>query len=257
MVQLPIRESSVGLLYLPRGRFLQVASLGFRTFLADLIYLWSIQYYGDLDNSDRSAFLEHVYGQVITRLDPRYLDPYLVGALILVVEQGDLKAALSLLDRGMAANPDKWILPYEAGFWAYDVGKDFPRAAEYFAKAMKIPGAPPSTRRLHAEMFNKRGDKITSLRLWKEVLEAAQDENVRTVAANHVHDLAMEIDLKTIQTALLAYRRRTARWPPSLGTLVTAGYLARLPLDPEGEPYSYSPRSGEVKPKTGFRLRHR
>ena len=148
-----------------------------------MIYLWSIQFYGGYsDRMDRFGYLNHIYGQVITGLDPRYVDPYLVGALILVVEKKDVKAALELLDQGIAANPDAWLMPYEAGFWAYDTAHDFDRAAEYFRRTLEIPGAPASTRRLHAGMLEKKGDKATSLLLWSGILEDAGEDRVRATA---------------------------------------------------------------------------
>jgi tetratricopeptide (TPR) repeat protein len=245
------------LLYLPNGRFLRVASLGYPTFLADLIYLWSIQHYGTYREQDRFLYLEKVYGEVIAQLDPRYVDPYLVGALILVVEKGDVQAGLRLLDQGMEANPDEWILPYEAGFWAYDTAKDYELAARYFHQATQIPGAPPSTRRLHAEMFNKRGDKKTSLALWREVLETAEDQKVLAIAANHVHDLTLETDLGRLQEAIAAFRRARGVNPPELASLARAGILDEVPADPDGNSYEYDPRTGEVRPVIQFRLRRR
>ncbi|MFQ5669642.1 MAG: tetratricopeptide repeat protein [Acidobacteriota bacterium] len=243
------------LLYLPNGRFLQVASLGQTTFMADLVYLWSIQYYGTYQNEQRFAFLEHVYSKVISRLDPRYVDPYLVGALIMVVEKKDVEAALRLLDQGMKSNPDQWILPYEAGFWAYDTAHDYARAADYFRRAMAIPGAPPSVRRMHAELFNKKGDKSTSLALWKDILETAEDENVRAIAAKHVHDLTLEVDLQHLREAVAAYRRARGRYPPRLSSLVAMGLLKALPVDPEGNAYRYAAQTGEVQAASRFRLR--
>jgi len=257
LVAHPLQRDPAGrLLYLPNGRFLRLAALGHPTLLADLIYLWSIQYYGAYRGADRFAFLDHVYGSVIARLDPRYVDPYLIGALIMVLEKQDLEAGLRLLDQGMAANPDEWILPYEAGFFAYDIGHDYPRAAAYFERALSIPGAPASVRRLHAEMFNRHGDKERSLALWREVLRDA-DPKIAAVAANHVHDLAIEVDCARLGGALAVWRERHGRWPPALDTLVADGLLASEPLDPDGRPYFYDPASGSVTSATPFRLRRR
>src|SRR6267143_989568 len=65
-----IRRSSGAhpLLYLPAGKYMKVMALGFDGLLADLIYLWSIQYYGNYDIQDRYDYLEHIYDEVITEL---------------------------------------------------------------------------------------------------------------------------------------------------------------------------------------------
>src|SRR6266850_3984632 len=93
------------LLYLPSGKHLKVMALGFDGILADALYLWSIQYYGNYDIKDRYANLEQIYDQVITELDPHYLDPYLVGALIMSAEARQPEMALRLLDKGVNNNP--------------------------------------------------------------------------------------------------------------------------------------------------------
>ncbi len=251
------RDPGRRLLYLPKGTFLRAASLGYPTFLADLLYLWSIQHYGSVSADERFLYLEHVYGQVIARLDPRFVDPYLIGALILVAEKRDVEAGLRLLDQGMEANPDEWILPYEAGFWAYDTARDYERAAAYFKRAMEIPGAPPSTRRLHAEMHNKKGDKQTSLALWSEVLAGTDDARVRAIAANHVHDLTLEIDLAGLNEAVSMFRERHGRPPGQLQDLVRAGLVPEIPRDPDGGEYLYDRRTGTVSATAAFRLRRR
>jgi len=244
------------LLYLPNGRFLKVASLGYPTFVADMIYLWSIQFYSGYGNRvDRFAYLEHIFGEVITGLDPRYVDPYLVGALILVVEKQDVESALALLDQGIAANPDDWLMPYEAGFWAYDTAHDFDRAAEYFRRTMEIPGAPASTRRLHAGMLNKKGDKVTSLLLWSGILEDADNDSVRTTAANHVHDLQIDVDVARLDELAVNFLGLRGRTPRGTGELVAAGLLQGVLLDPDGRPYVFDPVTGKASSTTSFRLR--
>ena len=57
------------MLYLPSGKYLRVVSLGFPQVLADMIYIWSIQYYGNYEAEDRFKYLEHIYGGVISELE--------------------------------------------------------------------------------------------------------------------------------------------------------------------------------------------
>src|SRR5437867_10864498 len=82
------------LLYLPSGRYLKVAALGFDGLLADVIYLWSIQYYGDYAIADRYDNLEQIYSKVIAELDPHYIDPYLIGSMIMTAEARQPEKAL-------------------------------------------------------------------------------------------------------------------------------------------------------------------
>ncbi|HET8946841.1 MAG TPA: tetratricopeptide repeat protein [Candidatus Polarisedimenticolia bacterium] len=232
------------LLYLPSGRYLQIASLGFDALLADALYLWSIQYYSNYDIADRYDYLEHIYKDVITELDPRYLDPYLIGSMIMTAEAQQPEMALRLLDKGIEKNPDQWILPFEAGFTCYQTLKDYTRAARYFDLALTIPGVPPIVQRFKAEMTRRAGDIRDSLQEWAAIHEAATDEYVRTIAWNHVHDLRVQVDLEDLQGAIALYQSRTGRLPAGLAALAAAGIVPATPRDPEGHPYLYDPRTG-------------
>ncbi|HEV8121902.1 MAG TPA: hypothetical protein VGQ67_12970 [Candidatus Polarisedimenticolia bacterium] len=232
------------LLYLPSGRYLKTVALGFDGLFADVLYLWSIQYYSNYAIADRYDYLEHIYQDVISELDPRYLDPYLVGALIMTAEARQPEMALRLLDKGIERNPDSWILAFEAGFLCYDDLKDYTRAGRYFERAMAVPGAPPLISRFEADMSRRAGDLHASLREWTEIRDGSQDVYVRTVSWNHIHDLAVQIDLQDLQEAVAAFRTSAGRAPYALAELQAHGLLKRPPIDPEGRPYLYDARTG-------------
>ena len=242
------------LLYLPSGKYLRVMALGFDGLLADVLYLWSIQYYGNYDIRDRYDYLEHIYDQVITELDPHYLDPYLIGALIMTSEARQPEMALRLLDKGFERNPDQWIMPFEAGFLCYDDLHDYQRAAGYFERALRVPGVHPLVRRLYAEMYNRAGDKRTSLREWSEIYQTSTDDYVRNVAWNHVHDLKVSVDVADLTDAVAGFRARHGRPPRRLQDLLASGLLGVLPRDPEDRDYIYDPENGVVRYRGGLVL---
>ena len=244
------------MLYLPSGKYLRVVALGFDEIVADIIYLWSIQYYGNYRIEDRYAYLDHIYGQVITELDPRYLDPYLVGSLIMNLEARDPEAALRLLDKGIERNPQRWILAFEAGFLCYNDLRDYGRAATYFEKALRADDVHPLVRRLYAEMYNRAGDRRTSLREWREIYETAGDEYVRNTAWNHVHDLTVAVHLADLREAAAAFRERRGRWPRRLEEIVGEGLMAALPPDPEGRGYLYDPGTGRIEYRGSLVMAH-
>jgi len=234
------------MLYLPSGKYLKVAALGFDGLLADVLYLWSIQYYGNYAIADRYDYLDQIYDTVITELDPHYLDPYLVGSMIMNVEAKRPETALRLLDKGIAANPGKWILAFEAGFICYNELRDYRRAAGYFEQALRAPDVHPVVRRLYAGMYDRAGDPRASLREWAEIYDTAGDEYVRSVAWNHVHDLKVRVDLMDLDAGVGRFRALRGRAPRDLDELVAAGVLPAIPLDPEENQYRYTPRDGRV-----------
>jgi tetratricopeptide (TPR) repeat protein len=239
------------LLYLPSGKHLELASLGQASLVADAIYLWAIQYYANYGREDRYRWVEHVFGEVIAELDPHYVDAYWLGALILSVEARDLEAALRLLDRGAAANPEAWVLPYVAGWECAHAG-DYARAEAYFERARLVPGAPAVVRRLVAGMIDRAGDARRALAAWKELrADPRSDAATLAIAQRQIRELQVRVDLADLRAALDRFRIENQRFPSGLEELVRRAYIASVPRDPSGASYVYDPGTGRVSSSAG------
>jgi len=247
----PARSAAEELLYLPNGKHLRLISMGQAPLIADLIYIWAIQYYSNYERSDRYRYVEHVFGDVIAELDPHYIDPYWLGALIMTVEAQDLEAGLRLLDKGIAANPDQWILPYLAAWECYR-GGDYDRAAAYFTAASEIPSAPFAVRRMRAGVVARAGDLRMALGLWEDVRNDPQSDAASVaIAERQVRNLRARIELRELQSAVDRFRTENARYPASLEELRQQGYTRVPPLVLHDGEYAYDPRTGRVSSTAG------
>jgi tetratricopeptide (TPR) repeat protein len=234
------------LLYMPNGKYLKAISLGHAPLLADFVYLWAIQYYSDYNQEDRYRYVEHVFGDVIGELDPGYIDPYWLGALILTTDGKDEEAGLRLLDRGFEKTPSAWILPFLAGWECQRIGQ-FDRAAAYFDRAAKVPGAPPEIFRMKAGMTARTGNLKEAIARWRDVLnDPRNNAEARAIAERQIRTLTVRADVQDLDAAIVTYRERHDRLPRSLDELVKAGILTALPSDPDGNPYAYDPTAGTV-----------
>jgi tetratricopeptide (TPR) repeat protein len=243
------KQPGASIIYVPSGKFLKFATFGYRALAADLLYLWAIQYYSTPTIDDRFDHLDHIFA-IINELDPRFQDPYEVGALIAVQEARDLRAAFAILDRGAANNPDQWVYPFNAGHVALMTVKDYPLAEKYFAQTMKIPGAPDFVERLRANAMFKKGDLETSWQTWLDIYKRAPDERTKRIASNHLYNVKATIDGTTLEAAAAKYRDRFGRFPADLATLVRTGFAAELPKDLDGNDYVYDAAAGKVKTVT-------
>ncbi len=234
------------IIYLPSGKYLKYATFGYSSLAADIIYLWAIQYYGSYDIPDRFKYLEHIFS-IIAELDPKYTDPYEVGALIAVYDAHDPELAYKILDMGLQKNPEMWIFPFQAGHIA-QMQKDFERAREYYRKAMEIPGAPPIVKRLYANAAYKTMDYAEAWQMWKEVYETAKEDWVKEIAYNHLYRVKSTVDTEALSQAVKKFKEKYGRWPEDLNSLVRAGLLREVPKDLDGKDYLYDPKTGEVKP---------
>jgi len=237
------------IIYVPTGKYLKFASFGNSAMMADLIYLWAIQFYSNYYIQDRFDYLEHIFS-IISDLDPRYLDPYEIGALIAVYEAKDVELAFKILDMGLEKNPGQWIFPFQAGHYAQMFLKDFIIARDYYEKTMKIEGAPSQTERLAANASFKMMDYETAWQSWREIYQTATDDRVKKIAANHLYNVKASRDIELIKKTLDLYSEKFDRQPLNLGQLVREGFLSSVPKDMDEKDYIYNPQTGEVRTAT-------
>jgi len=235
-----------GVVYVPTGPYVKAASFGFSSFLADVIYVWAIQYYSNPNIKDRFDHFRRVFG-IIAELEPRWIDPYEVAALIAQYDSGDPELALKMYDDGAARNPGQWIFPFNAGHYARLQLKDYDRAREYFKKAAEIPGAPELVKRLYADAAFKAMDYETSWAIWKEVHDTATDPQIKQIASNHLYQVKAAVDIAALKSALARFREIRGRPARTLDELAAAGLIRSVPLDYDEKEYVYDPQTGDVR----------
>lgn len=233
------------IIYIPSGKYLKYATFGFPELAADLIYLWSIQYYSDYSIPDRFDYLDHIFS-ITAELDPKYLDPYQIGAIIAIFEAKDLDLAFKILNRGFEKNPDQWLFPFLAGHYAQMLGNDFKLARSYYKKAMEIEGAPEFTKRLYANAAFKSSDYQTAWEDWLDIYKNAPDERTKNIASNHLYNIKATVDKIELDKAIGQYREKFGHNPEDLSRLVQTGYINRVPQDLDNNDYIYDPDTGEV-----------
>lgn len=234
------------IIYIPSGKYLKFATFGYSSFIADLIYIWAIQYYSNYSIPDRYDNLDHIFS-IIAELDHRYLDPYEIGALIAVHEAKDLSLAFKILDRGLEKNPDQWIFPLQAGHYAQMMTKDYELARKYYKKTMEMDGAPVITRRLYANAAFKIMDYKTAWENWLEIYKTTEDERIKKIASNQLYQVKTAIDVKVIKEAIEKFKERFGRNPTEQAQLVKHGLLDSLPKDLDGKEYIYNSQTGEIR----------
>ncbi len=132
-------EQELGLF--PSGALIGQASCGFSNLVADLLWLRAIQYYGKHKQEDMIFDQTgHVF-DVLTDLDPLFVEAYRFGALVLVGEADARQEGYALLRKGIRNNPTDGSLYFDLGFHHF-------LAEEYGAAAgTRRTGRGSSTRR--------------------------------------------------------------------------------------------------------------
>jgi tetratricopeptide (TPR) repeat protein len=230
---------------LPSGKSLKILSFGYRNLAADMLFIWSIQFYSTYYLINRYDFLERVY-DTITDITPQYKEPYVIGSMIMALEAQDIPMALRLLDKGSRQNPEEWIFDHDAGYYCYKYLKDYKKAEYYYNLAAAKPGAPAFIKRMNAHMVYLHDDPKVAYQMWLDIYNHARDTLEKDSAFNHLYQIKVENDLPLLKGSIGAFRQKFGRWPADLTELVSTGMMARLPKDFAGADYVYDPGQGAV-----------
>jgi hypothetical protein len=176
-------------LYLPSGKFVEQASVGYHQLAADLVWFQAVQYFGGYAKSEHSlAYFEGLI-DIVTDLDPHFIFPYIFGSVVMAQDMGELEHGVELLKKGMRCNPQQWSLPFEIGFLNYVVHGDADVAMHYFSLASKLPGGGDRGQRFAAFAAAKVGRVETSIRMWEELAATTDQPYMREMAKRYIGEL--------------------------------------------------------------------
>src|SRR3989337_1677296 len=158
-----------GWLFLPEARYLKPMLLGFHGAAADLLWIQIVQYVGTHVETDMKFPQLAKALDLATSLDPPFLEPYRFGGLYVLYLARQPEAGVSLLEKGAAANPDRWELPHDLGRYYYLEARDYPQALQWWERAAKLRGRPDYLPRFVARLYAKTGHEETALELWLDL----------------------------------------------------------------------------------------
>jgi hypothetical protein len=233
--------------YLPEGKYLRIASLGFRELAADLLWLQVIQVMGQRKLSKDDGHWLYLAVDRITTLDPKFVRAYEAGSLALCTLVVLPEESNRLLEKGMHHNPQEWKLPFLLAINLYfEIGDD-KQAAEAMAKAASLPGAPDGLARLAAKLFVSAKSPQQAVDFLSKVYEETADENVKKLLEIRLKESIVERDLQILEEAVRRYLEKYSRRPSRLEDLVGPGLLSALPDEPFGGRYLYESATGTVR----------
>jgi hypothetical protein len=224
------------------GALLKKLSFGYDSLLADIYWTRVVQYYGSRVGLAQAKFdLLQPLLEITTTLDPKLIVAYRFGAIFLSEPEpmgaGRTDYAVALVKRGIAANPDQWVLYHDLGFLYYWRLKDYADSAATYSAGSKLPNAPLLMKLMAARVAEKGGSIETSRMIFAELYESSKDPRVREAALKQLRGLKALEDEMHLDDSIGEYQKRFGRKPAALRELVAAGLLPHVPVDPLGFPY--------------------
>lgn len=238
-------------------------SLGFNAMAADWYWMRTLQYIGRKLNTHEGALqiddLSDLNLKILapllentTTLDPKFLAAYEYGAIVLPAV--DVEAAIKLIRKGIAANPQAWRLHSYLGYIYWQQNR-FQEAGEAYAAGARIQGAPGWMSAMSAQMATKGGSRETARAIYQNMYRQTDDEQMKKLSLARLQQLQSLDEMDALRSLLNAQRARAGTCPRSWrevapGLLRAARFQTdstAAPLDPSGVPYVIRPDNCEAE----------
>src|SRR3989441_12918715 len=168
-------------MYLPQGEHFKIAVLGYQHVVADLLWIQAIQAMGERQVTEEAGHWIYRAVDVITTLDPKFARVYEAGGIALVTLVVLVEESNRILEKGIKHNPDYWALPWLLGFNYYYELHDDTKAADYIARASRLPGAPEYLAPLAARLYVSAREPQVAIDFLARMYEQTSDENVKQI----------------------------------------------------------------------------
>ncbi len=191
------------LLYLPNGKYLKPAVLGYDLITADYLWLKTIGYFGGHYMADKKyPWLAHILN-LVTDLDPRFRAAYYFGGIVLAIETQQVDESTALLKKGMRNFPAVWKFPFFVGFNYFYYKGDAATAAAYISRAATLPESPEYLPRLAASLYAKAGRTEDALAFLETMERTVEDERLRSNIRRKIEDLLAGRTPKSLDQILM------------------------------------------------------
>jgi hypothetical protein len=226
-----LRPYDVGIV--PSAATLRWLSLGHPTLAANLMWLRAVQYIGDPHGEERGWSKLYPMVDTLTDLDPGHGYAYQVaGTLLTGFDQ--VPESNAILEKGMKAVPDRWILPFLRAYNAFWFDDDWAKAGRYAELAARAKGAPPHVRHYALAFYVKGQRADAAVAFLEQLLAESHEPETRAAVEAQLQQARLERDAARVDAAVRAWREHAVVGPLHLGQLVEEGLLPAVPADPFG-----------------------
>jgi hypothetical protein len=218
--------------YLPSGRSLRAASLGFEPMVADLLWVKAVLLFGERYASGDDSWYPWLFHMtdLATDLEPQFKAAYKMGGTMLRTDGVFSEQSSLIFQKGMLAMPNEWYFPFAVGM-NYHMTQNQPAiAARYVRRAAETGRGPLYLRNLAASLLSDSNQMEVAERFLLEELKALPPGTARNVATAKVYEIRYEIAMREANKTIAAYREQEGRLPSQPSDISEAGFT--LPPDP-------------------------
>lgn len=220
---------------IPSEQAIKIMALGYDNAYADVMTLTAIQNFGAAWDTEAQV-VEPIYNyfDVLTQLDPHFVDVYELGNLVLSDTYGSRednkghKLSIELLRKGNYNNPTVWKIPYLGLYTAVWGLKDEKLAKSFLPILRRIPDTPDYVLRMeeYIERQSGRYQVAFDVNLEQYLDYIDQDKEAEITVARLKLATILDGWYKTqIATVADQYYTDNGKHPTSIEELITAPYM--------------------------------
>lgn len=236
----------LSLRFSPSPEAVEILSLNQKALFADLFFAHTVVHLGENYKTPEKRNLDFMYANldIATRLDPDFRAAYFYGGMVIPLAEEETRRAIRFLEKGMQRAPLDWHLPFWLGCnYYYELG-DYLRAADYFARAAKIPSSPAYLEPLRAMVYYKAAQPQTALAILESLEQSTENKAENKTLEKKVVWLR---NIITLEEMVRRFNQKFGRLPESLKELISAGLLKELPEDSFGKGFFLDKNNARVK----------
>ncbi len=236
-------------LMIPSAKTLKIVSFGNVNFVADLMYIWAIQFLSTRSIKNRYDYAYQIF-DIITDLNPKFIDLYFIGSTIVGVNAKKPLKAIELLQKAKKHIKDNYYFDYDSGYFAWYYLKDYQLAKKLYLQMSEYKELPGLLKNFWINMdikeANTTKNEKKAFKLWKEIEKNTKSKSKRESAKAHLLQLKHKIDKAEIVILIKKFKVLYNRLPLTLDELKIKLKIKNIPLDYIGNEYKYDPKSGKL-----------
>ena len=227
--------------FLPSGKALSLAALGYEQLLADLLWTRAVlmfgENFGEGGDNDWYTWLYHMM-DLATDLDPGFKAAYKYGGTMLRVDGVFVDQSSILFSKGSHNMPNEWYFPFGIAMNYFIVKENRVLAAKYMRRAASLPDGPFYLRNLAASLLDETQGLENALAFLVEELRVVPEGNARKAIEVKIFETKYQIGVRDAEEVIATYRRTTGALPRQPGDVGAA--VLTLPPDPLGGTWVWS-----------------
>ena len=206
--------------YLPSAQVVDTVSLGYRTFVSDLLWVRCLQFYDGRTMRYIGPKMLEPYIDAMLTLDPDFRSGYRWAGLAPMLTSSkatldNIKQANHYLEKAMLRYPDEYYWPYTIGlnyaFWT-PVGEQKDEmmvlGARYLQKALPLEGAPPTLPTLIAKLLSVQENQSEMVNFLEQAYLNASNPQLRQQLERRLRS----IDSSSRRRQIHQRQQTRARW---------------------------------------------